>query len=342
MRYSTASLKFIPFIGALACSTITTVVPSLRFSFFVSAMSITNTKVIDSHLHVWANTKESTTGFPYAEGQEPPASLSEVASTTSLLEKMNANGVDGSLIVQPINHKFDHSYVTKAISDHPGRFKGMMLHDPSQSPQDAVSTLEDLALKGYVGVRFNPYLWTKTGETSWTPMSSPNGSGLAVYKRCAELHMPVGVMCFQGLQLHYDDIVALLKASPKTTLVLDHFGFTGFNPEGESAFEKLVALAEYPQVVVKVSALFRLGDSSPYERVRKERFGPLLKAFGAERLMFGTDFPFVVEQEPERYEGMVQLVASWTEKEEDKTALMGETAERLFGPWGTPTPTTAS
>jgi predicted TIM-barrel fold metal-dependent hydrolase len=294
-----------------------------------------STKVIDSHLHVWANTKEVSSGFPYAEGQEPPASLSEVASTSSLLQKMNANGVDGSLIVQPINHKFDHSYVSKAISDYPDRFKGMLLHDPSLLPQDAVSTLENLALKGYVGVRFNPYLWPKTGDKSWTPMSSPDGSGLAVYKRCAELHMPVGVMCFQGLQLHYDDILELLKASPETTLVLDHFGFTGFTPDGEAAFQKLLGLASYPQVVVKVSALFRLGDSSPYERVRQERFEPLLQVFGAERLMFGTDFPFVVEQEPERYEGMVKLVASWIEKEDDEAAIMGGTAERLFGPWAT-------
>jgi predicted TIM-barrel fold metal-dependent hydrolase len=303
----------------------------------VAAMSTMTKKVIDSHLHVWASAKEAASGFPYAVGQEPPESLSDVATTSSLLKKMEESGVDGSLIVQPSNHKFDHSYVTQAIQEYPDKLKGMLLHDPSLSPEDAVSQLEDLVLKGYVGVRFNPYLWPKNGEDGWTPMSTPGGAGLAVYRRCAELHIPVGVMCFQGLQLHYDDILELLKASPKTTLVLDHFGFTAFTTtpeEGELAFQQLLKLAEYPQVHVKVSALFRLKDTPPYNRVKKERLEPLLAAFGADRLLFGTDFPFVLEQDPERYDGMVKLVSSWLEKESDRSAVMGGTAEKLFGPWG--------
>jgi predicted TIM-barrel fold metal-dependent hydrolase len=282
------------------------------------------TKIIDSHLHVWASSQEAKSKFPYADGQDPPKSLADSASKSALLEKMNAAGVDGSLIVQPINHKFDHSYVISAIEEHPDRFKGMLLHDPSLSSEEAVSQLEDLALKGFVGVRFNPYLWPAK-DAGWERMSE--GSGLAVYKRCAELHMPVGVMCFKGLQLHLDDIIELLKASPETMLILDHFGFTSFSEEGDAAFQDLLKLAQYPQVIVKISALFRLNDSSPYDRVKNERFTPLLEAFGGNRLMFGTDFPFVLEQEPEKYEGMVELVSSWMKDDATRSAVMGKTAE---------------
>jgi predicted TIM-barrel fold metal-dependent hydrolase len=304
----------------------------------LGTVAMTKNLVIDSHLHVWASQKEAEAAFPYAEGQVPPESLRDTASKTSLLHMMDSIGrdgrlVDGALIVQPINHKFDHSYVISAIKEYPDRFKAMLLHDPSLSPEQAVDQLEDLAMKGFVGVRFNPYLWPKAGDSSWTPMSTPDGGGLAVYRRCAELKMPVGVMCFQGLQLHYDDIVALLESSPETILILDHFGFTSFTPEGEGAFQKLLKLSEYPQVTVKTSALFRLNDSSPYERVRKERFEPLLATFGADRLMFGSDFPFVTEQDPEKYEGMVKLVASWMDDSKTRDAVMGGTAERLFGPW---------
>jgi predicted TIM-barrel fold metal-dependent hydrolase len=302
----------------------------------------TTPKVIDSHLHVWASTTEASTGgFPYV--QEPPESLQDRASIAELLKQMDSNGVDGALIVQPINHKFDHSYVLSAIQSHSDRFKGMLLHDPSLSTVDAVSRLEDLSLQGFVGVRFNPYLWPKVDEkeSSWAPMSQ--GAGLAVYKRCGELHMPVGVMCFQGLQLHFDDILALLKASPDTTLILDHFAFTKLsskdekddkdNADADAVFEKLLTLAAYPQVHVKISALFRLSDDPPpYTRVLQERFQPLLKAFGADRLMFGSDFPFVLEQ-PGAY-STVRLVESWMENDQDRAAIMGGTAERVFGPWG--------
>jgi predicted TIM-barrel fold metal-dependent hydrolase len=294
-----------------------------------------STKVIDSHLHVWASEKEASS-FPYADGKDPPDSLQNAASISALLKQMDNDGVDGALIVQPINHKFDHSYVTHAIQTHPTRFKGMLLHDPSLNAVEAVSQLEDLALQGYVGVRFNPYLWPKSETGGWEKMSE--GAGLSVYKRCGELHMPVGVMCFQGFHLHYEDIVALLKASPKTTLILDHFGFTSLTPEGDAAFEQLLKLVDYSQVIVKISALFRLQDPSPYDRVRRERFEPLLAAFGPDRLMYGSDFPYVLEQ-PESYWEMLMLVQTWVgKKESTRAALFHGTAERIFGPWGTVSP----
>ena len=284
-------------------------------------------KVIDSHLHVWASSSEAEKAFPYT--QDPPSSLKDKASTSELLKQMEANGVDGSLIVQPINHKFDHSYVIDAIKSYPDRFKGMLLHDPSLEEETAVARLEELALQGFVGVRFNPYLWPKVGESAWSPMSE--GSGLAVYRRCAELNMPVGVMCFQGLQLHYDDILQLIEKSPDTVLILDHFGFTSI--KNEEVFEKLLALAKYPNVYVKISALFRLDDASPFTQVKEKRFEPLLKAFGAERLMYGSDFPYVLEQ-PEQY-GMVKVVSSWIDNANDAKWIMGGTCEKIFGAWNT-------
>jgi len=310
---------------------VTWIFSSLALTISNSAAMTVN-KVIDSHLHVWADSVEKT-AFPYSEGQEPPESLQDGASVKALLQKMDDAKVDGALIVQPINHKYDHSYVANAIKEHPDRFKGMLLLDPSLNADDAVSQLEDLVLKGFVGVRFNPYLWPKKDEGGWEYMSSSGSGGLAVYKRCAELHMPVGVMCFQGLQLHYEDILELLKASPKTTMVLDHFGFTGFTEEGDKAFTLLLKLAEYPQVMVKVSALFRQNDDSPYDRVKTERLVPLLEVFGPDRLMFGTDFPFVLEQ-PGSYGGTVDLVKTWLESDENRNKVMGGTVQKAFGAWG--------
>lgn len=289
------------------------------------------TKVIDSHLHVWATTDESKS-YPYAVGQEPPPILADRASTDQLLKSMDGAGVNGALIVQPINHKYDHTYVTAAISAHPTKFKGMLLHDPTLNAEEAVKRLEELALKGFVGVRFNPYLWADGDQ-----MSKKGGCGLAVYKRCVELQMPVGVMCFNGLGFHFEDIVKLIECSPDTTLIMDHFGFTGLNEDGDKAFEQLLSLAKYDNVVIKISALFRVAgpgdDTYPYEGVRTRRFVPLLEAFGADRLMFGTDFPFVLEEDG-AYNGAVELVSSWLTTASERDAIMGGTAVRLFGPWG--------
>ena len=296
-----------------------------------AAMSTSSkVKTIDSHLHIWANKTEEKK-YPYAStDQIPPGSLQDRASASYLLETMKNSNVDGALIVQPINHKFDHSYVASAIKEYPTKFKGMLLHDPSLSAGDAVKRLEELVLQGFVGVRFNPYLWS-----AGSFMSQDDGSGIAVYKRCSELKIPVGIMCFKGLDLHYDDIIQLLEKSPETILVLDHFAFTKLDEKGDECFQKLLSLSKYPSVHVKISAFFRLSDNDgyPYEKLRAERFVPLLEAFGSNRLMFGSDFPFVLEQE-EGYGRTVDLVQSWCATSDDKKSLMSGTAERIFGVWG--------
>jgi len=290
-----------------------------------SISSLSSMKVIDSHLHIWATPQQARNGFPYH--QDPPANLASLASTEELLQQMQDNNVDGALIVQPINHQFDHSYVAQALCEHPSKFKGMLLHDPNMPEAQAIQILKKLKSQGFVGVRYNPYLWPKKGDNSWQQMSQ--GTGLQVYRECGKLQLPVGVMCFQGLGLHFDDIVTLLNESPDTVLILDHFGFAGV--DDASAFEQLLSLAKYPQVYVKISAVFRLHDTSPFERVRAKRFLPLLEAFGARRLLYGSDFPFVLEQ-TQAY-AMSSLVASWIDDEDDRKAIMGGTAESLFGSW---------
>jgi len=249
---------------------------------------------------------------------------------------MKAANVDGTLIVQPINHKYDHSYVTDAIQSHPDLFKGMLLHDPSLDTEYALRRLDELILKGFVGVRFNPYLWENNGDSN---LYMSKGTGLEVYKRCGELNIPVGIMCFKGIDLHYDDIVDLLEKSPKTTLILDHFGFTALSTESTSTaqFDLLLSLAKYDNVIVKVSALFRVAggnDPYPFDRVKKERFDVLLEKFGKDRLMFGTDFPFVLNEDG-KYVKAVDLVKTWTDDDKDvQAAVMYKNAERLFGEWG--------
>lgn len=284
--------------------------------------------VIDAHLHVWATSSESSLRYPY--DQPPPPTLQDIASPEALLECMKKAGVGGALIVQPINHKFDHTYVSDAIAKYPTKFKGMLLHDPSLPPEFALERLEQLILSGFVGVRFNPYLW-EDGKL----MSDDSSGGLEVYKRCAELQVPVGIMCFKGLNLHIDDILALISKSPETKLILDHIGFCALNEEGDRAFDALLNLARHPNVYVKISAMFRNTgdvDSYPYEMIREKRFIPLLRSYGVERLMMGSDFPYVLETEGS-YKGAIETVKSWLAPGKEMDAVMGGTAQGLFGSW---------
>ena len=69
---------------------------------------------------------------------------------------------------------------------------------------------------------------------------------------------------------------------------------------GDEGWAELVALSKHPNVHVKVSGWFRHGP---------EECGPatleLLEAYGEGRLMFGTDFPWVMG------EGEAGYAAQW-------------------------------
>ena len=207
---------------------------------------ISQPKVIDSAVHVWSDGEPP---FPW-EGAPPPEALQSSATHEALAQLLRgAAGLAGALIVQPSVHKFDHSYVTAALRAHPELYRGMCLANPTLEPAAAVAELARLHGDGFVGVRFNPYLFPDG-------MDSPVGH--ALYKKAGELKMPVGVMCFQGLLPQLPALTALMDASPATTLIVDHFGFFRQPATGglrgtaaandEAAWRALLMLAARAQV----------------------------------------------------------------------------------------------
>jgi predicted TIM-barrel fold metal-dependent hydrolase len=138
-------------------------------------------------------------------------------------------------------------------------------------------------------VRFNPYLWPD-GE------SMANAVGREMYRRAGQLGAPVGHMPFKGLLKHIDDIQILAADYPNTTVIVDHFGFcSASNPESDE-WQALLSLARFPQVYVKISAHFRVSQQDfPYSDT-KACVRNLLQAFGPQRLMWGSDFPWVTKK----------------------------------------------
>jgi predicted TIM-barrel fold metal-dependent hydrolase len=282
--------------------------------------------IVDTHVHVWS---KGVAPFVYSGG-EPPVELQH-CQAEDLIEKMNTNGVSTTIIVQPINHKFDHSYLNSVLTDprFASRFKGICLLDPNQAISEGESFLEQMKEAGYVGVRFNPYLWE--GEEG---MGGQRGK--AFYKKAGELNLAVGIMCFRGLSLHYDDIKLLLEHSPETKCIIDHWGF--FAQQGvpsEEAWSQLLSLAEYPQVYVKTSAFFRnSGTSYPFSDL-DSRLVEIVQKFGSNRLMYGSDYPFIEQQEG-KYKGSLETMKQWVGAskalaEQDWRNIFGKTSEHVFG-----------
>ena len=279
---------------------------------------------IDGHVHIWG-----LDGYP--EAQPSPPGL--VGTMEALRSKLAASGLQGALIVQPINYKFDHAPVGAALADYAiadsvPKLRGMALADPTMEPAAAVAALEVLVGQGFTGVRFNPGL-----AEGW--MVGPTGR--ALYSHCGELSMPVGVMCFTGLLQSADDIETLLALSPATPLIIDHWGFFRQPPgpdgtDDEAAWTKLLSWAVIPTVHVKVSADFRVSAGAPFADL-VPRAKQLLEAFGADRLLWGSDFPWVEGQEGGHAAAVAAAEELWHGAGADgpqTAAIFGGTAARLF------------
>eukprot|EP01025_Chloroclados_australasicus_P046027 TRINITY_DN507_c0_g1_i1.p1 TRINITY_DN507_c0_g1~~TRINITY_DN507_c0_g1_i1.p1 ORF type:complete len:382 (-),score=48.53 TRINITY_DN507_c0_g1_i1:893-2038(-) len=260
-------------------------------SAFSSAMKAPR---LDAHLHVWAGMDE-TDKFPYsalgtASGPPPPGNVE------LLLPKMEAAGVQGCLIVQHNTHLYDHSYVTSVLRRYPNKFVGCLLADATQGGGGADELERLVKEEGYRAVRFNPQLWPE-GE------KMTNEVGQKMYEKAGELDVPVAYLLYNGILKHGDEIEELIKLYPDTKVIIDHLAFCKtINPDSEE-WQRLIGLAEYPQIHIKLSAFFRVSHDQPMS----DEYVPdyqdaiscvkqLLKAYGAERLMWGTDFPWVNTQ----------------------------------------------
>ncbi|CAG7874516.1 unnamed protein product [Brassica rapa] len=287
-------------------------------------------RVIDSHLHVWASPQEAVT-YPYFPGQEPTLT----GDVEFLLKNMGDARVDGALIVQPINHKFDHSLVTSVLKKYPSKFVGCCLANPAEDGS-GIKELESLVLESnYRAVRFNPYLWPSGQKMT-------NAVGKAMFSKAGELGVPVGFMCMKGLDLHIAEIEELCTEFPNTTVLLDHAGFCKVpeNGEAKDTYSQLMELSRFPQqVYVKFSALFRISRTGfPYQDLTP-LLSQVVSNFGANRVMWGSDFPFVVLEcgYKEAKEAVTIIAKQASLSSSDMDWIMGKTLMQLFpGQWVLP------
>src|SRR4051794_18899820 len=75
-------------------------------------------RIIDPHVHVWKHDP----AFPFAQGANVPA---RDAAPETLLEKMKANGVARTVIIQVIHYRYDNSYLATVLKQYPKTFQGV-------------------------------------------------------------------------------------------------------------------------------------------------------------------------------------------------------------------------
>lgn len=107
-----------------------------------------------------------------------------------------------------------------------------------------------------------------------------------LWKACLDQDMAIAIWTRGGPAI----MEPVMKKYPKLAYIVDHFAWARPGAERESKMKAMEAMANYPNVTVKVSSLPLVSGSVPPQY---EDLHPLIKrvhaAFGADRLMWGSD-----------------------------------------------------
>ena len=261
-------------------------------------------EVFDSHHHIWSDGEGI---YPWVV--EPILFLKSKSTAEEYLASTTVNNsssseksvvtIKKSLIVQPLNHKFDHAYIFEKLKRHTDRFFGMALANPEEGIE-GLRQLKEQGPNNLVGVRFNPALFPN-GDLE-------NDAASQMFCEASNLKLVVGVMCFTGIEEHTKALRKWAAKYENVKIIIDHMGFFRQPAVGavrdtnekshneERHWTSLLSLSDLPNIYVKISALFRLsGEPFPhYDLIKDKRITTLVEMFGADRLMWGSDWPYVL------------------------------------------------
>lgn len=276
------------------------------------ALGANDARIVDPHVHVWTHDPQ----FPWAPDLKDPPPGDALPGT--LLQRMQASGVEKTVIVHVIYYRWDCRYTAASVRANRDKFAGVCRVDPQSAT--AVADLDHWVAEGFAGVRLSPAV-------------GPAGDWIndrrqmdMIWSRAAELKIPLCVLC--GISRIPDVEQLIQRHGERLDVCIDHMADCPIERPDE--LKKLLALARYPRVFVKLSHLWSLSrEAYPY-RDTHDQVRRLYDAFGPRRLMWGTDWPGV-----EAYCGYARALALYRDEikffnADDRRWILGGTAERLW------------
>lgn len=267
--------------------------------------------IIDSHLHVWSDDEAR---YPFATRLRRPGSVE------LLLDEMERAGVDKAVIVQPINYLYDNRYVADCLRRFPGKFAAVGLID--YKAPDAPDRLERLVREdGFGGIRFH-----LSREPDPAVLAAPERDPL--WERARQLGACFIVL---GTAERLPFLEPIIDRFPDVPVVIDHFGHVPVDEEPpRPLLGNLLRLARYPNVYVKVSNMNGMSKEPYPHRDAARIFRLVYDQFGPQRLMWGTDFPYVLDSCG--YGPALALVRDHADflTDEDKAWILGRTAAKVW------------
>ena len=272
--------------------------------------------IIDSHHHFWDPKGRE---YPWMQGDilDPIRRRFDQDDFEPLLKQ---HGIDGTVIVQTVSD-IEETAEFLEIADSWTRIKGVVGWVDLTS-KDVVAQIDRLKHsqggKKLVGIRHQvhdePNLdWLLRPDVQ-NGIAECHKAGLVYDLLLKEPHMPAAIACVDKL--------------PNVRFVVDHISKPRIvSAEMEPWYDLIGQLAKRPNVYCKISGMvteanwdkWTIEDFQPY-------FNRVLDIFGANRLMYGSDWPVcVIAGGYSKIINLAKTLASGL-SEEEKNSLFGKTA----------------
>lgn len=240
----------------------------------------------------------------------------------SLEFEMDQAGVDHAVLIQH-GGTYDNNYLFDEAAKRGDRFKVVVLVDPEDS--DPLGTLEKLAEQGAAGVRIAP-------DGEFNALSDVT----QIWRKAGELGIAVSSIG-DAKRFSADSFKRLVDSVPDTQVVIEHLAGVGITDPPYSDYESALELSTRENTTIKVPGLGEITPRPPrlLPEFRFDNIPPLfemaLDAFGASRMMWGSDYPPSAGREG--YLNTLNGVRDYPAfaNGDDLDWILGKTAARVFG-----------
>lgn len=233
-------------------------------------------EIIDSHVHYWQAASPARPWAPGANAPNPvPQSVDDILATTQ------EAGVGRIVQVVPSLMGYDNRYAFEGAESHPDQVLGVFARVDAQSPDLRAQLAALCARPKFLGIRVA--LLSEAQRAGFT-----DGSLSLLFDLAAE-HGFVIALYARG---YPREIAALARRHWDTRILIDHMAMNHQRPQPFEDWPDILALSSCPNIWIKASYFPEACHDEPFPWLRgQQRFQQLVDAFGAQRLIWGTNYP---------------------------------------------------
>lgn len=266
----------------------------------------------DCHVHVFDPAR-----FPYDRAAAYRPARHETAPVEQLLAVLDGSRLSHALVVTPTaGYGTNNAATAAAIAWHPARLKGIAVVTADAGELE----IRRVKSQGFVGVRFD---LTARGPGYLA------GAGRRLLSILRDHDMVLTIQTEANALSR--DMVDLLRreAGP---VVFDHMARPDpSSGPGAPGFQTFLELSQIERVAVKLSGPFRFSRQGfPYTDA-DDYAALIIDAFGPERCVWGSDWPFVRMDHRIDYVPALAALERWLPDPADRRAVLWDTPSRLFG-----------